>query len=581
MRIFVITTLTLLLFMGCTQEQDSTFPDNDVIIYGKEQANYSNEKDATRSISTLNEESQIAFYSKKGIQAHNVNLTLTGNTWHTTVPMKWETSPQNAQVTAYSTSAHSSPNGYYSADGNLKDILICKKEYPYQSPIELYFHHLFAKIEFQVESSLNKELKEIRLMPSIAIKEIEPYSANVTLMPSEPIHTVTFTQHKDGIYSITVPTATDFSLNIEIETSSGITFQKELTGLSVEGGYCYHSHIKEKDNHIGIYSAEDFIAFSYLVNRYPYEDRKLSEFGEIKDGIKTYYLKEDITFSDEQNSRFKQIGLFKNKFSNSVSFNDVFDGQNHTLTNLRIQKTDGDASALFPYIGKKGVVKNLKIDQATVTYLTPITTFACLCALNEGTIVNCHMTNTHLISSKGIMSGMTNNNRGYMYNCSLENTTLDLSALKNTHIEFGALTGINDTKGILLNSYVDNLKLTSKINPDIKISALAYGNNGIISNCYTDHCDPQIQILCWNNNNEINNCYYPKGRYDSHMIGKLKPKEFDQCHIIAFNESEESKQDLCNYLTNWISQTGKKKYPKCTFMPWKLNKDLTVTFDSL
>lgn len=581
MKVFLITTLALSLFAGCTQEQCIPFSTNKVIIYGKEQSLFLNERKLSRNTSTIKDGTEISFFSKKGIQAEDIKLTLKGNFWTTNTPIRWGDSSQNALVTAYCTSVHTNSEEYYLADGNLKDILICQKEYPYQSPIELLFRHLFAKIEFQIESNLNADIKEVRVRPSIAIKDIEPYSASITLMPSQLAHTVCLTQKADGIYTILVPPSDSFSLDIELETTAGTILSKKLTQLTCKGGYCYHSNIKEKDNHIGIYSAEDFIAFTYLVNKHPYKDRQLSEFGETHNGITTYYLKRDITFSEEQKNKFKQIGLFKNKFANCKSFNDVFDGQNHTLSNLWIQASEGDASALFQYVGKKGVVKNLIINHSTVHYIPTITTHACLCALNEGSIYNCHILNTLLTSSRDIISGMTNCNRGKMYNCSLKNITLDLSSLKNTSLEFGGLTGVNDTGGVLLNSYIDNLTLTSKINPELKISAVAFYNLGTISNCYSDHCDPQIQVLCWNNNNITNYCYYQKGRYDKHMIGKIKPDEFKRCHIIAFEETEESKQGLCNSLNNWINQTGKKKYQNCTFLPWKKNKDLTVTFDSL
>lgn len=81
------------------------------------------------------------------------------------------------------------------------------------------------------------------------------------------------------------------SVGITLVTANG---RKTATvaARAYKRGTLYQCNIKEEKNGAGIYTADDFIAFTNLINQNTYEGRSLDEFREDNgDGTYTYYLK--------------------------------------------------------------------------------------------------------------------------------------------------------------------------------------------------------------------------------------------------------------------------------------------------
>ena len=67
-----------------------------------------------------------------------------------------------------------------------------------------------------------------------------------------------------------------------------------------------------------------------------YEGYTLDDFGHEVDGVMTYFLCADIAFTEEQSELVQPIGCKSTALGKSKSFNKCFDGQGHSLSNLRL-----------------------------------------------------------------------------------------------------------------------------------------------------------------------------------------------------------------------------------------------------
>lgn len=79
-------------------------------------------------------------------------------------------------------------------------------------------------------------------------------------------------------------------------------------------------------------------------------------------------------------------------------FAGTFDGNNHTITGLKVNGNAGYA-ALFSYLDEAGTIKNLKLDNITVT--TSSIYGAALASRSDGTIDNCQVSNSKITVNNG------------------------------------------------------------------------------------------------------------------------------------------------------------------------------------
>jgi hypothetical protein len=82
-----------------------------------------------------------------------------------------------------------------------------------------------------------------------------------------------------------------------------------------------------------------------------------------------YRLENNITLDENNNNNWTPIGAFNQTVSNNNGFLGTFDGQNHTISGLRINYTTSGGNAdlgFFASVSENGVVKNVHFTNAIV-----------------------------------------------------------------------------------------------------------------------------------------------------------------------------------------------------------------------
>ena len=222
----------------------------------------------------------------------------------------------------------------------------------------------------------------------------------------------------------------------------------------------------------------------------------------------TVILTGDIEFNEPvegTSSNFTPIGNSNHKF------NGTFDGQGHTITNLKISGVN--YAGLFGYLGSESSVKNLGIIGSSISgssYAGGIAGHN-----NGGTISNCY--NTGDIISTGNAGGIAGNNSGTISNCY---NTRDVKATFSSSYDIyaGGIAGQNYS-GSISNCYnTGNVEATSSSShTSVYTGGIAgYNYNGsTISNCYStgityvnsETSSVYAGGIAGNNNGTISNCY--------------------------------------------------------------------------
>lgn len=327
----------------------------------------------------------------------------------------------------------------------------------------------------------------------------------------------------------------------------------------MKGGVHYYCKISSKEDGKGIYTAEDFIAFSYLMIGKTYGNRTLDEFYTEKDGIRTFHLRSDIVFNEELSSQIQKIAM-----GTSMAFNDIFNGNNHTISGI-IFKNNRTENSLFTHIGKSGVIENLILDNMTINCTTHLTA-GLISVYNKGTIRNCKIKNS-LISSSDTESNMVglicNSNTGIIYNCMVSNSAIECSSNNIGGIVRGCT-------GTMLNCLAINIDL-SKCNE--KGGFCNSVTKGTIHNCYiydkgAAEWEKYGSFTSTISGGSINNCF---GLEESNKKAfyKISGGTITNCRLYPETEGAE----IIEQLNSWIETTGKELYPDKEFKKWILSPD--------
>ena len=97
------------------------------------------------------------------------------------------------------------------------------------------------------------------------------------------------------------------------KVTNGKKYTTQLETKSFTGNKEYTYHLKISEKTPGIMTAEDWIAFSQLINSNTftqYKGKTLDDFGETMNGITTYYLLNDIDFKDVIDTLLDSIWRF-------------------------------------------------------------------------------------------------------------------------------------------------------------------------------------------------------------------------------------------------------------------------------
>lgn len=572
--------LHILLLPGCAREDHSlTLPHFKAQITGNGFSSFVSPGRAA-GLTEFQTGDRILFFCKGGINAEGLILTFDGKNWQADVPIEWEEKGK-AYFTAVYPVLERDAGGNYAKEQlydkerwNLKDILFCQDSCEQNSVIRLKFGHRFSQLNFIVEEGLNSRTAEAGCR-SAMIESFDPRTGKIAYA-SQDIQSSQPNRHDGNVYGfIIAPSApantssVDFSLAMSDQT----THSTRLSSLVFQAGTAYSCSVKMKDNGIGIYTAEDFIAFTYLINGESYNGRKLEEFGETTNGTTVYYLKNDIEFTEEESDRLKTIGGAQLK---GKAFKDIFDGQGHTLSHIRLtKKLNGYTNyGIFGETDTTGIIRNLTVEDVSFTQNGNIGYVGLLVGVNRGKIYNCTVKDcTMKAASKSEVdySGITCSNQGSIINCHADNINITTDKTVNS------MAGIAKyNRGNILNCYVTHMKFSGSTGG----AHVCYENRDNIQNCYVYGTEGKYNALCYSaiNDSYIAYCYYP----DTY---KKKPVEVEQKPnhemLLKYDKNcliKDSNEALHEKMNQWIDEIGKTKYPDFKFTKWTEGENVPATF---
>ena len=507
--------------------------------------------------------SQILLNAHGGIEIDNQIFTYNGSTWENGINYHW-TNPEGTTdvIALYPTY----PNNNYTlshlySNGELEDILMTRKTYSRKETIKLQFEHLFSLFTINIEETLLDNLQDIQLTVPAKVESIDPQKGTFSL--TEEPHLITRSNTGINSYSFILPPMEACILTLTLFMKDNTIHQIDLNSHTFLSGQKYECNVVRIDSRPGIRTAEDLITFSQLINETYKGDKTLVDFGEQVDGKMVYTLFNDIELTEDDCNRLEPIGDHTD-----IPFQDIFDGNGHTISNLRF-KTYNGYGGLFGKIDSNAIIKNLNIDNClgAIKIGDNSSGIGIIVGRCYGTISNCHVTNSTLSNDKssytGGISGYTN---GIIINCSVRNTTLEASLGS-----LGFITGYL-YEGNIMNSYSCNNTVNLKTTHNGGICG--YAQNGTITNCYVyANIDVKGHIVGTGSNATITYCYCDQVPLINNNTGGCTYGE-NHKYTTSFTATSNN-TPIHQLLNQWIESSNTNKG---TYIYWKEDPTLPAVF---
>jgi len=218
----------------------------------------------------------------------------------------------------------------------------------------------------------------------------------------------------------------------------------------------------------------------------PYQITTIEQLDEIRDDLTAHYiLMNNLDFNDD--ASYADSGANKAGFTTGDGWNPIgnaygsrfqgnFNGDNHTISNLFIDRDSTTYVGLFGYLG--GVVRNVGVTDADVRGQEYVGVLVGM--LNTGTVYNCYSTGT-VSGSSGKIGGLVGRNfKGLISKC--------YSKASVSGATIGGLVGRNEGQGSVQGT-VENCYATGTVSA----SGGLHGSGGLIglnfgttrvSNCF-------------------------------------------------------------------------------------------------
>ena len=261
----------------------------------------------------------------------------------------------------------------------------------------------------------------------------------------------------------------------------------------------------------GYYEVVDDPTTLYITNL-----EELKAFREAVNGGNTFagitvYLAANIDLNNEE---WAPIGSDKNH-----AFKGTFDGQEYTISNLKIENNDLDCAGLFGY-ATNATIKNVNVKNVDIeaySHVAPIAGH-----MYTGNIENCHVSGTiNLVAQYAYAAGITADGYVNVRNCSViaegtgvitvvektgaggitgwrgeGNLAIENCTVKNLDItawaSLGGITGIAQYNNVINGCIVENVKLT-------KTRENGQASVGLVSGNWTNKSDDNYTITMTNN----------------------------------------------------------------------------------
>lgn len=558
-------TILLLSVTACTHDSIINIKNENysqVIITGNSTNGFSDKKSRAGSIEQIPAGDSIVFFSTGGIKAEGNILNYENGLWTGLEDNKWYAEEGPANITAYYPVIKGIDDLYYN-NGELRDIVYCKATFNNGETINLTFNHIFAKLTINIDKKLNDNIVKVHINVPLKVSAIDLKTAEYSVTTSTE-GTISFDRNDDGRYEAIIPAQNGMDLSIKLEGNELPSENIKINETEFQSGYEYICNVR-KDEQNGIYTTEDFIAFTHLINGEPeYEGKSLEDFYSVIDGKRVFNLYNDLSFTDEEADKIAVI----------EEFNDIFDGNNHTISNLKAKK--------IPYVNicligdNKGYIKNLTIDKCSFDQpdFTNFTMGCLFVSYNYGVIDNCHLTN-------GVINMCTENSKSY-----------------------GGLSVVNDKEGTIVNSSISNLSLKEN---NGSLGIFVYQNNGNILNCRINNninkntTSSLSSTICVYNSMRLYNIFvteYNKDYYgicyqhtQGHYFNCILPDNYKKKTIeddsasnnalrkpVYYYDTSDEYIRITNELNNWIIDNT-SKYPQFTFRKWTTDPTDKVIFE--
>lgn len=573
----IFSVITLFILSACVKES-LTNPHNDnigdlsVTITGNSMWGFSNKNSRAATISQIPENGQIKFYSQGGITADGDILKLENGQWTGLKNDKWDTNGNDALIAAYYPVINDFSQ-LYSENGELQDIVWCNTTAKLGDNVNLSFSHMFAKLVINIESELNDTVKDVKVKIPSKISDIDFYTGELSFLEGVNAD-VTLPQKYNGKYEIFIPASDKCNIALDITCNKGKKYNPSIDNSEYKAGYEYICNVKLSNKGNGIYTTTDFIAFTHLINNYlttgnedyTYNGKKLSNFYVMQDEKRVFNLYNDLSFTEKESELIELIG------NRSKEFNDIFNGNNHKLSNITLyEKSNCSVFALFVTTGKDAIIKNLILSDCG--YKTQYDKdLSALSGKNNGLIENCHIINfTYNNKANKVYNGITNSNNGIIANSSISGFKL-----KNATSDAGVICHYNS--GDIINC---RIKSDFKQKPSgSRSSIICQFNYKNIYNVFIEDYEKGLYGLCSDNLNtgQYYNCIMPK-LYESKIVGTDNAHSSPLEGVYLYEESSNEYQTAANTLNEWIDKEGKEQYPTLTFRRWTTDQIQKVIFE--
>lgn len=535
-----------------------------VTIKGNYAIGYTDNETRAASIEDISIGDSILFYSTGGVKANGEILKYENGEWTGLKDNKWYVEDGPANIVAFHPIINGA-NELYDENGELKDIVCCKDTFNTLKTINLTFNHIFAKFVINIDKGLNDTIKKVYIKIPQKINNIDFSTGEYTTENNNSL--VGQEKNEYGKYDFFIPCKKEMTLSLIIECNN--TTLEEITikeNMSFKSGFEYICNIR-KNSENGIYTKEDFIAFTHLINgETEYNGIRIEDLYTEINGKRVFNLYNDLSFTEEEADEMASI----------KEFNDILDGNNHTLSNFKIKKTTGGMNpSIIGEVTNTACIKNLKIKNSIFNLpdYNSYTMASLFVSKNFGIIDNCHLTGgvIHMSTTKNNnnYAGFAISNMGNIINSSVSNLQVESN---------------NGVLGIFVfqnNGNIFNCRINNNINKDAtgsNSSTICVNNELRLYNIFVSEYKKDYYGICHTNKvGHYYNCMLPEN-YKGKAIYSDFESQTALKKAVYYSESPDEYTRIANELNQWI-EDNKSKYPDITFRKWKTDPTEKVIFE--
>ena len=189
----------------------------------------------------------------------------------------------------------------------------------------------------------------------------------------------------------------------------------------------------------------------------------LADLQTLTDFVNAGHTCTGITFKQTADIDMSSIANFDVIGSKANQFNGIFDGDNHKIGNLTVDTSGTSYRGLFGYVGANGILKNIRLDNASVTGRDYV---GCLVGANNGMISDCTLTNSSVDAyypGYDYVGGMAGANYKTVKGCIVDNINVRSNSGSNPRA--GGIIGYNsgtiDNTNLALNVGINTYSSSS------------------------------------------------------------------------------------------------------------------------